>query len=287
MMKQTAPRGQDSNNKWLWSVETLFYGLLAAFAAAVSLTLSGCVKAEAEKVDYGPQVSENSILSAISAPLANTDPTKIKVGEFVHVAETQEIPAAQVINTVSDTGQTIIDRQETSADITYTVVETKILYTQGSQQKSSTEFNVVVKKNALTDSASMSAATVFPSSNVRALAAINETLHPAAAARVTYHNLRVSSAQEPPPYLVRSQSGCLGIPNCSIKVTNVSFDIVSWTGDTGERAHYEYALSADVPYLAQVMNTCITLMVPVSGSNSKTLLKQCKPVVNFRFESAP
>jgi hypothetical protein len=275
--------GQD--DKWFWSLETLFYATLLVFVAMVSLTMIGCTKPEGEKVDYGPEVSEASVLKAIRDPLASADPTQIKVGEFVHTAEIQELAGGQARNTLSDTGQTVIDRQETAEEILFTIVETKISYVQGESRKASTEFNVRVAKSLTGNEPQLATASSAPAT-LQTLATISQSLRQSSAERLTYHNLKITSGLEAPPDAVSSQPNCLGLANCKLNVTRVSFDQVAWSGEKSDRTHYEFALSPDAPYLGQVLNTCLTMMVPINDTGAKTLLKQCKPVVNFRFEAA-
>jgi hypothetical protein len=218
----------------------------------------------------------------------------------VHTAEVQEVAGGQLTGVLSETGQTVIDRQEDATQITLTVVETKVVYANDENQKTSTEFPVVIKKATASATSSLTAtpaagasASTAPSSQVAAtsspaVATILSDLHRAHSSdmKATYHNLHVSQGLEDAPELVRAQPGCLGLPNCKLNVTRVSFDQVVWDGDTGNRIHFDYALSPDAPFLAQVLDKCLTLLVPISGSNSKTLLKQCTPVVSFRFEAA-
>lgn len=101
--------------------------------------------------------------------------------------------------------------------------------------------------------------------------------------RVTYHNLKTSVKYEKPPALVASQPNCLGIPNCEIKVHRVEFDMVFWEAGQPDRVHWEMAMSPDAPYLAAILDKCVTGLAGIGTGQSKILVKQCKPVLNFRY----
>ena len=105
---------------------------------------------------------------------------------------------------------------------------------------------------------------------------------PAKYPHTTYHNLNVSASSVSPPAAVQKQPNCGDVANCKINLHKVSFDMLVWSDPiTPDKIHREFALSADVPYFANVMSECDSLLVPVG--NLKTLVTLCSDVINFRF----
>jgi hypothetical protein len=271
------------------------FRLILNLSGALSTTLfiCGCSKPESEAVDYGPEVAQADILQAVQAPLAKSNAALIKVGEFVHFAETQEIAGGQVKKVSTDIGQTVVDRKEDDTQIVYTIVEHKVDYSSSEARKTSVDFPFVVKKVASTPSSTsptpptlseISSSYVLPPyaspTDVSPLIFV-KTMEEA---KVSYHHLNVVKNLELPPNTTEGSPGCAGLIDCKINVHRISFDQVTWNNGTPVPVHFEFVMSPDAPFMAQILDKCVTMIVSISGSNSKTLVRQCKPVVSFRFE---
>lgn len=100
---------------------------------------------------------------------------------------------------------------------------------------------------------------------------------------VTFHGLKVTVANEPPPRLVQQQENCLDIPGCLIKVHRVSFDMVFWENGKPDRVHWDLVMSDEAPFLAAMLDRCVTGLAQLSGDQGSILVKQCVPVLNFRY----
>lgn len=273
-------------------------------------------------VNLGPEVTAEQLDDAISKPLAETQPSSIKLGEAYVVSETQELGVGAGFAVLSDTVQTVIERTENAAEILLTVIETKQKYTNGDVQKTSTEIPYRIEKSAApSDSAMQSLAppeTTTGSANSAAneaakmrpevetilrdrnplglIAAIRarkiasaqfESEAETSEAKVTYHGLKVSVAKEPPPKLVQQAANCLGIPDCQITVHRVSFDMVFWDAGKPDRVHWDLVMSPDAPYLAAMLDKCVTGIAKLGGNQGEILVKQCLPVLNFRYVQQP
>lgn len=265
-------------------------------------------------LNLGPEVSTTQLNDAITKPLEATTPTSIKLGEAYVVSETQELGAGAAFAIISDTVQSVIERNENTAEILLTVIETKQKYVNGEVQKTSTEIPYRIDK-AATQAPVTSSVKVEPANaNTKLRPEIEAMFHERTAQgliatirqhgvaslaaqdaakaqsgvetsseRVTYHGLKVIVAKEPPPPLVQNAPNCLGIPNCKITVHRVGFDMVFWHGDKPERIHWDLVMSPDAPYLAAMMDKCVTGLAQLADNQGDILVKQCQPVVNFRY----
>ncbi len=274
---------------------------LALFAPLLALALASCKESVKAAPSFGPEVDPAEIEAALTRPMESVDPGAMKVGEFVHFAETQAINNRTETEAIlSDTGQTVVGKEETADRIVYTVIQNKITYSGNESRKASTELRMEVGKLGAaggsgpaptglsmveharhvisgTDAPLKAMAAVFAAENER---------------RITYHNLRVSLETVAPPALVSSQPDCLGIPNCKIRLHRVAFDQVAWASAAdAERVAFEFAMSPDVPYLATLMDKCATTLVPINSEkpaqSAMVLVRQCSPVLNFRWEQEP
>lgn len=268
--------------------------------------MSGCQgDKEVLPLNLGPEVTAEAIDEAVGEPLADTDPASIALGEAYVVSETQELGGGAAFAVLSDTSQTVIEREETASEILFTVVEHKQRYINGEVQKTSTEIPFRIEKaNAILNrtSAEVESTAMYTlrsevQSMLRArtsrellqsLRDSKATLTTAASnVRVTYHGLKVSVVKQAPPALVQQQPNCLGIPNCQITVHHVSFDMVFWEDGKPDRVHWDLKMSPEVPYLAGMLDKCVTGLATLSGDQGNILVKQCLPVVFFRYVQAP
>ena len=303
--------------------DLLLSALHAALALSIplllALLLGGCKAEElGEPVDYGPEVTAEEVMSAISAPVATSVPTETKVGAFVHFIHTQTVAAGQYTSLLGETGQGISAREDVGDAIKYTLRERRITYSQGEvAQDLVREFNLYFDKPGSTSASSLSVdagpenSTLSLGEGVR----LSEQRKAAGArllrsflatkdkveqldTKVTYHKLETAQFRAPPPKLVAQIPGCLGIPDCLITYNKISFDQVFWDDPAGERIHFDFVVSPNVPqtsgynmsalfgYYPGLVNSCVTLMVAVGDGRSKTLLTECQDVINFRFESS-
>ncbi len=278
--------------------------------------MGGCQgEKETMPLNLGPEIAAEEVDHAIASPLAGTDPTSIRLGEGFVVSETQELGVGAGYAILSDTAQTVVERQEDPSEIFLTVVEHKQKYVNGEVQKTSTEIPYRIEKGSsaqgLTEMSPSSkpAAEVTESarlrpeieqmmrersapaflSSIRARNVASEAIKAqsgvsaSSETKVTYHNLRTSVAQEAPPVLVQQQDACAGTPNCKITVHRISFDMVFWENGKPDRVRWDLAMSPDAPYLAGMMNKCVTGLAHLSGNQGDILVRQCVPVVNFRY----
>lgn len=97
-------------------------------------------------VDFGPPVAESTVDKALNDPTGNMDPMGIELGQFVLVTDTQELAAGASRAITADTGQTIIDRQESSTEVLLTLIQHRQTYENGEVRKVSTEIPLRIDK---------------------------------------------------------------------------------------------------------------------------------------------
>ncbi|MDX9731132.1 MAG: hypothetical protein RBT63_05120 [Bdellovibrionales bacterium] len=293
--------------------------------------MGGCMgEKELVPMKLGPEASADDIDNALFAPLAHLDPTTIQPGEAFVFSETQELGLGIGHTVLSDTSQTVVDRQEDASYILLTVVEHFQKYEKGEVLKKSTEIPVLIEKaQPASDSTLRYAGKTEPqtegerkitslppfvekifrgqlrsqsvgndhkpllfkaASDTENLSAQDNAQDSAEVrafeqdiTRISYHGLTVNVTNEPPPELVQRQPNCMDIPNCRIEVHHVNFDMVLWRGEKPERIHWSFALSPDAPFLASTMNKCVTSLASLGGNQGEILVKQCLPVINFRY----
>ena len=276
--------------------------------------MGGCQEKETLALNLGPEATPEELDKAIATPLAGSDPTSIRLGEAFVISETQELGVGTSYAILSDTAQTVIERIENASEVFLTVIEHKQKYVNGEVQKTSTEIPYRIEKGAPVASPLSSANSPSEESSTSKLRpevtrllqsegldrtplAFLSQLHArtiaseamkaqngvsASDSKVTYHGLKVVVTKEAPPQLVQNQENCGGTPECKITVHRVTFDMVFWENGKPDRVHWELAMSPDAPYLAGMMNKCVTGLAHLSENQGDILVKQCLPVVNFR-----
>jgi hypothetical protein len=285
--------------------------------------MGGCqAEKETLPLNLGPEIDPSAIDAALATPLKSTTPLAIKLGEGFVLSETQELGGVSgSYNVISDRSQTVVERSETATEILMTIIEHKQTYSNGKVQKTSTEIPVRVEKTAqvalmlgpesalprLDESEASNTGTNNPQS-IRFREEIRELLSSRSPqilrsllqarsdqndstdvttlsekTKVTYHGLKSSVTFEPPPALVQKRENCAGLSNCRLQVHRISFDMVFWENGQPDRVHWEFKLSPDAPYLASVLDKCVTGLVALGGNQGEVLVRQCMPVVDFRF----
>lgn len=257
--------------------------------------MGGCqINQDMIPIELGPEVEAEKIDQALSLPLQEADPLTMQLGEGFILTETQALGGiSDTPSIVADTSQTVIERSETADSVLMTIIEHKQVYLNDGVQKTSTEIPVKIEKNPSPESLAKISGLLHslnlketPQNIGRTLSA-NNTFS-SAATKVTYHNLKIKTALEMPPLLVQHREDCAGIPQCQLKVTRVSFDMVFWDDKTPERVHWDVAMSSEAPYLASVLEKCLTGSVALGSGTGQDhiLVRQCQDVTDFRY-SAP
>lgn len=263
-----------------------------ALGACFMMIAAACQRTDGDPVTLGPEVSIEDVLKALSEPTASVDfAAQMQPGAFAHWQDVQTI-AASYSMVVADTGQTVDERDETAdpSYVWFNVLERKFSYVGNESREVATEramrlarktdaasqaalFDWTPVSKPWTDAAKLVASSLFPN---------GVTTAEAAARKVKFHGLKRSVQRVPPPELVRARPNCGGVRDCLIALHTIEFDqVVNGGLKPMEKIHYTFKLSPDVPFLASLMDRCMTTLVSIGTTT--TLFSQCAPVVDFHF----
>lgn len=261
--------------------------------------LPGCMDSEGLPVDYGPAVSESSVVSAILSGVEGIDPAATQKGAAVQYTTTQSLAGGQVVTLVSVTTLSVTNREELptragqAMSVALTVVESKIVKASTPGEKNSEmdrEFRLVFKKGTPLDAYAVEG-TMAP------LALSRPALTTLAAGSVSYHHLSTSKRVDNPPLPVAKRTDCRNVPQCRMTYNSVSFDQVRLQGEKPEKIHFDFVVSPDVPqisgfnmsplftYHQGLVKSCVTMLVKVGETRDRILLMECQEVQDFRFQS--
>ncbi len=88
-----------------------------------------CMKKASDKIEYGPEVSKDKMVSAIrKIQDVNTGPLNILQGEFIQKDSTRVIRGRSVIDILKTVGLTVVTKDELSNQVKLRLVEKQITY---------------------------------------------------------------------------------------------------------------------------------------------------------------
>ncbi len=270
-------------------------------AAALGLALlSGCVKPPSTKVDYGSESNEADVEAAFTSaqePITfESLKEDIKLNSYVVFHTDQTIRGSQVITPIKDVAVTVTDKAFNDEIVGFQFTQSEIKYDSDDNVPLTREFESFYKKsdfekkstqNTL-DFNALNLAKIFRFSP-QGLKILNESTP-----KVSYYNLKVEKKLISPPEKVLKKSDCGGLVGCQMRVVEISYDIVFWTTEDGEKYHIKYALSPDVPLLfvfesdksasfSSIIEFCNQTSLPYE--DQRLLVTQCKTLKDFQFGS--
>ena len=290
--------------------------LVRILILSVSPALVACNRnMDGEPVDYGPPQNVQTITSSVASLVRDSDPSLTKVGAIGRYFTTIEIGGGSVDLLVANTSLEVTSSTLDGSIRTLNLLENTTEYHSNSKpsEKMKRNFQLsfrVAPALTLTPSLapSSSASPHAPlqeqdlDQSVREILVQDGQVKKSAeesSPDITYHNLRTWEDIAPPPAKVQEHATCRGIANCRIRMRHLIFNIVSWDEPKGNLIRVELVTSPDVPqtlgfnmnpiwrYIPGLMKTCLTRLIPISDDGrNRTLVHECKTVVNFAFEKA-
>jgi hypothetical protein len=239
----------------------------------------------------GPSFNVDQIDEALQKASGDEDPFSIYEGEFVYTEVTQALKNLQT-NLLEQNALTVTQRIETDSEIKLTIVREIKDYRSKPERHWMDEKEFIVRKALKTlnkifelsplDSNSEMISPDNSSITLSPRSLISLKFNEEESTRITYHNLKVIETTEPPPEAVRQQENCGDIPNCSIHVSQISYDLVVWKSDTqNDKYSVLKKISYDVPFLAKVLDHCQQTSVPIQ--DQRVVVTMCSRVKNFKF----
>lgn len=253
--------------------------------------LIACSEQSSKNQNMGPAYNVDQIDEALQKASGNEDPYSIYEGEFVYTEVTQALKNLQT-SLLEQNAITVTQRIETESEIKLTLVREIKDYRSKPEKHWMDEKEFIVRKalktlNKIFDYSNpdLNAPLSTPDNSSISLSPrslISLKFNEEDSTRVTYHNLKVIESSEAPPEAVRQQENCGEIPNCTIHVSQVSYDLVVWKSDTqNDKYSVVKKISYDVPFLAKVLDHCQQTSVPIQ--DQRVVVTMCSRVKNFKF----
>lgn len=260
-------------------VISIVHFLMTLALPALFFVLTGCLeKPEAKMVDLGKESSPDEIEFALSKATSGKTESSMKEGERVDYEINLRIENEDIIK-VSDIAQEVIDKGDhpTNPHQTRFVIHEKTnTYEGGKVDTVEKEYYIDVSKGI------EAAATRILNHPLNMLRLNSIAAMDSDPIRVSFHNLTVETVMYPAPDRVAMQPGCLGLPNCELKSTHITFSRADWYSDTSrDITHFNFTFSTDAPYLGVALNGCMNFLYRANGR--EYLVTQCQVLRDFRF----
>lgn len=235
----------------------------------------GCLeKPEAKLADLGVENSPDDVEFALSKATYGKTAYSMKVGERVDYEINIRIENEDITK-VSDIAQQVTDKIEDANNIKYVLHERTNNYANGKVDTVEREFYINLEKSAPEAIAFQSPLAYFGLGTVKPMA--DEPI------RVSFHNLKVTDVTVPVPDRVAMQPNCLGLTNCELKGTNITFTKAEWySSTTRDITRYNFTFSPEAPYLGVALNGCLNFLYKANGR--EYLVTQCQVLRDFRFQ---
>lgn len=278
----------ERKNWLLYSLHLLFM-LMTPFLFSLVL---GCNRIKAEKVDYGPEVSDddvnNALLKAVSGGSFNT----IAVGQYVDYDSNRRLENEETVNTLGRLQTKVIDKKEDADTVTFT-----LQITRSTRMENNAFETVVTEEPLVLEKAKEITLAQVVRSQYSAQSLRAQTLASAKDAsekpRVTYHRLQEFTKVENASTFIRLRNDCGGLTNCQITMRYVFFDLVQWYGDgRSQKVSLNFGFSHDTPFLpfgedgsfdrmnGLLVTDCRSAYVPVTGRT--VFVRDCQNIQDLQ-----
>lgn len=239
--------------------------------AALSLTLWGCNKKEETK-NWGPEIPIEEVRKTQTEALSILDPQKIKQGEFAYFIKTQELFSSQTPSSllIEEEAITVTERLDFSDYFSITTIRESIDHLENNSPHNKFKDVYQIAKDA----------------PKQKLSQLNDDISPIEEPKISFHNLRVEKVRLPRPSKVIEREPCPAGKNCDIDATRILYDVViTETGKDPQSNQAELIISAQVPFFAGVLRSCITTVAAID--EVRPFVRQCKALYDYQWAPKP
>ncbi len=280
-------RSEDSSS-WL------LHGMHLALALAIPLFLTlmiGCKKVEAEKTDYGPEISGDAIDHALSKAINGASLSNVTVGQYVDYDVNRRLENEETVTTLGATRIMVIDKEENSDRVKFTLRITKSTrMNDGTFETKVTEEPMFLDKQKEQTSLSQVAASRYSSESLKARA-MAEATPLKKTTKVTFHRLQEFTEPLAAPPLTKNRADCGGLTDCQMMVRYIRFDMVQWYDDgSQQKISLDFGFSLDTPYLpfgeefdqlsGLLVLDCRSTYIPIEGRT--VYLRDCQTLEDLQ-----
>lgn len=246
------------------------------------LLLTSCLKPPELEQDFGVEFSYDDVSKALNQT-PYVSPHTVEQNEFVYYERWQQIEtlkpelALQRAHTVT--------KKEDQGDYYLLTIITEIREPVNGQMKPSITENQarLDKPTTLFQLASMFSKIQTPLSIP--IVTFGEKIKPKqeTTPKVTFHNLKTQSIKWAIPTLIKERPDCGGLTASicqqGLNAVEISFDRVQWEKRGGDKTHFIFTYSDQVPYFANQLSACMEAKLDYQGQRLN--LVQCESVRDF------
>lgn len=266
---------------------------LALLIPVLLTLLIGCKKIEAEKVDYGPEVSGDAVDLALSKAINGASLRNTAVGQYIDYGVTRRLENEESVTTLGATRVKVIDRIETAETVKFTLQITKAeRMNDGTFETKVTEEPLELTKPKNADSLIEATLNKYGSEALKAKA-MAEASPSKKVTKVTYHRLQQYTEMMDAPRLTKNKADCGGLTNCQLSVRYIRFDMVQWNDDgTQQKVSLDFGFSLDTPYLpfGEAFDTlnglmvldCRSTYIPITNPDRTVYLRDCQTLEDLQ-----
>lgn len=279
-------RMMERKNWLLYSFHILFV-LMTPFLFSLLL---GCNRIKAEKVDYGPEATDDQVNNALVKAVSGRSFNNLAIGQYVDYDINRRLENEETVNTLGRLHVKVIDRKDDADTVTFTLQVTR------STRQSNDAFETVVTEEPLIleKAKEMTFADVvrsqYSAQSLRAQA-LASTAEGPKKTRVSYHRLQEFTETVDAHNFIKLRNDCGGLTNCKMTIRYVFFDLVQWF-DNGQsqKVSLNFGFSLDTPFLpfgndfdqmnGLLVTDCRSAYIPVTGRT--VFVRDCQNIQDLQ-----
>lgn len=236
----------------------ILHFLLALSLPLILWGLVGCVQEpKLSEPNIGKQEKAEDILAVINEIFLQRDPDSLELGQAVLYETNLRVNSTDSVHLLAETLEQVIDIEKTPSLIHATVAQVDIDYTVDPPDTLISEYIISIERPTPSHLYPKVTSSLQEKQPLNHLSTLSLYPQEEEAQRITYHNLQVSQGSQSPPTLVREKENCGDVPNCQLRYTQVSYDMVLWYSQTEfKKVAVEFKFSLDTPFLGIILSQC-------------------------------